>query len=153
MDAGVIRAGIAHAAAMAAIHHAAFPPAEHWDATAIIATLAMPGVLGLVAPDGGMALARVAADEAELLTLAVVPDARRRGLGRRLLRAAMGQIAIIGAQRMFLEVKDGNAAALALYTQAGFAVIGRRRQYYPDGAAALVLRAPLNDPATLTPGG
>jgi len=147
MDEGVIRAGVAHAAAMAAIHQAAFPPEEHWDAASIIATLAMPGVLGLVAPDGGMALARVAADEAELLTLAVVPQARRRGLGLRLLGAAMRQTAISGAQRMFLEVKDGNAAALALYTRAGFAVIARRRQYYPDGAAALVLRA------SLMPGG
>jgi ribosomal-protein-alanine N-acetyltransferase len=147
MDAGVIRAGIAHAAAMAAIHQAAFPPAERWDAAAIIATVAMPGVLGLVAPAGGMALARVAADEAELLTLAVVPAARRRGLGGLLLRAAMRQAAVIGAHQMFLEVKDGNAAALALYTQAGFAVIASRRQYYPDGAAALVLRA------SLMPGG
>jgi len=147
MDEPVISAGIAHAAVMAAIHQAAFPPAEHWDAAAIIATLAMPGVLGLVAPDGGMALARVAADEAELLTLAVVPHARRRGLGGTLLRAAMRQSAISGAQRMFLEVKDGNAAALALYTRAGFAVIASRRQYYPDGASALVLRA------SLMPGG
>jgi len=147
MDEEVIPAGIAHAAAMAAIHHAAFPPAEQWDAASIIATLAMPGAFGLVAPDGGMALARVAADEAELLTLAVAPEARRRGLGLRLLRAAMRQTAINGAQWMFLEVKDGNAAALALYTLAGFAVIASRRQYYPDGATALVLRA------SLRPGG
>ncbi len=143
-DRAVIRAGVAHAAAMAAIHAAAFPPAERWSAESILATLATPGVLGLVAPAGGMALARIAATECELLTLAVAPDCRRHGLGRALLRAVMAHAEAGGAVALFLEVKATNAEALALYRQAGFVAIGRRRQYYADAVDALVLRAPLD---------
>jgi ribosomal-protein-alanine N-acetyltransferase len=141
--AGLIRAGPAHAPAMAAIHAAAFPPAERWDAAAIGTTLALPGVLGLLDPAGGMALARLAADECELLTLAVLPARQRRGLGRRLLAAVMARAAAHAAAAMFLEVKASNAGALALYRRAGFAPVGLRRQYYADGADAWVLRAPL----------
>lgn len=93
---------------------------------------------------GGFVLARVAADEAEVLTLAVTPAAQNRGCGGRLLRAAMGGAAAQGAGAMFLEVSPGNAPALAIYARAGFAAVGRRPRYYPGGGAALVLRCPLS---------
>src|SRR5271170_2721957 len=82
-------AGVAHAAAMAAIHLAAFPPSEAWGGDAIALQLALPGVLGWLDQRGGMILARVAADEVEVLTLAVAPATQRKGLGTRLLEAAM----------------------------------------------------------------
>lgn len=133
----------ADAAALATIHAAAVPPADRWGADAIRLMLDLPGAFGLHAP-GGFVLARVAADEAEILTLAIAPDHRRRGLGGALLAGAIAQAALRGAAAMFLEVSEGNEAARALYAAAGFVEAGRRRRYYPDGADALVLRRALS---------
>ncbi|MGG5820674.1 GNAT family N-acetyltransferase [Falsiroseomonas sp. HW251] len=131
------------APALAALHAKAFPPTGRWGADAIRLMLEMPGAFGLHAK-GGFVLARVAADEAEILTLAVAPGHRRRGLGGALLAGAMAQAVLRGAAAMFLEVSEANAAARALYAAAGFAEAGRRRRYYPDGADALVLRRDLS---------
>ena len=136
----------AHAAAMAAIHATAFPLGERWGATAFASQLALPGSLGLIDPAGGLILARVAADEAEILTLAVMPQLRRRGIGRALVAEAAAQSAARGAAAMFLEVARSNAAALTLYAAAGFEPVGERRRYYPDGEDALVLRRNLAKP-------
>ena len=141
-----IRAGIGHAAAMAAIHRAAFPQRQAWGADAIGLQLAMPGVAGWCHPDGGMILARVAADEMEVLTLAVPPVVRRRGVGRALLETAIAWAKSCGAAVAFLEVAEDNLAARGLYARAGFLPAGRRPRYYPNGADALVLRRPLTDP-------
>ncbi len=138
-------AGVAHAAAMAAIHRKAFPPAEAWGIDAFALQLALPGAIGWLDRRGGMILARVAADEVEVLTLAVDPAARRRGLGTRLLDAAMTLATSRGARVAFLEVSIGNVAARTLYARAGFTPTGRRPRYYADGTDALVLRR------TLTP--
>jgi ribosomal-protein-alanine N-acetyltransferase len=136
----------ADAPALAALHAAAFAPAERWGADAIGLMLDLPGVFGLHIPGAGFVLARVAADEAEILTLAVVPAARRRGHAGALLACAMAAAVLRGAAAMFLEVSEQNAAARALYAAAGFAEAGRRRRYYPDGADALVLRRDLAVP-------
>jgi [ribosomal protein S18]-alanine N-acetyltransferase len=136
-------AGVAHAAAMAAIHRLAFPPSEVWGTDAIALQLALPGVIGWLDRRGGMILARVAADEVEVLTLAVAPAARRLGLGTRLLDAAMTLAASHGARTAFLEVSVGNPAARMLYARAGFTPTGRRPRYYADGTDALVLRRTL----------
>jgi len=133
----------AHAGAMAEIHRGAFPPAESWSRAVILLQLEMPATFALIDPAGGMILARVAADEAEVLTLAVVPEQRRRGLGSALLRAAMERAARLGAVRMFLEVAVTNDAARALYAAHGFIGAGLRRHYYTDGTDALVLRSTL----------
>lgn len=133
-------ADAADAPALGALHAAAFPAGERWGADALRLMLEMPGAFGLLLPEQGFVLARVAADEAEILTLAVVPGARRRGQGGGLLAAAMAQAAARGAATMFLEVSERNAAARALYAAAGFGEAGRRRRYYADGSDALVLR-------------
>ncbi len=80
---GIIRAGPLHATALSAIHARAFPEDEYWDAHIIAGQLSQPGIFGLIDPVGGMLLARLAADEAEILTLAVVPERRQQGLGGR----------------------------------------------------------------------
>lgn len=125
-----------------------------WSAADILRLMHMMGGFGLLAEaDGrttGFILARVIAEEAEILTLAVAPRARRRGLGRALVEAAAAQAVARGARAMFLEVAAGNAAAIGLYEGAGFQRVGLRRGYYAksEGPAedALVLRRPLNTP-------
>jgi ribosomal-protein-alanine N-acetyltransferase len=143
MTGGIEAAGAADAPALAALHEAAFEAGERWDAAAIGVLLAMPGAFGLHIPGAGFVLARVAADEAEILTLAVIPTARRQGHAGALLAGAMAAALLRGAGTMFLEVSDRNAAARGLYAQAGFAEAGRRRRYYADGSDALVLRRAL----------
>jgi len=138
---------------LAALHAEAFAHAgdQIWSRESIATLLAMPGAFGLIGLiDGapaGLVVARVAAGEAEILTLGVVPDARRRGLARLLLDEAAGRAAAEGAERLFLEVAEDNLPAQALYQHAGFAKVGRRPGYYVRGganqAAALILARPL----------
>ncbi len=139
----ILIAGRTHAAAMAAIHASAFPPGARWREESFAAQLALPGVFGLIDPEGGFILMRIVAEEAEVLTLAVAPAVQRRGIGRALLAEAMVRTRAAGARRILLEVSEQNEAARALYGAAGFAEIGRRRRYYADGADALVLAAML----------
>jgi ribosomal-protein-alanine N-acetyltransferase len=134
----------ADAAALAAIHAAAFPSSEAWGEEAIGLQLGLPGVFGLIDAAGGMVLARIAGEEAEVLTLAVLPANWRGGLGGALLDATLREIRNRGARAVFLEVSEANQAARGLYTAAGFVEVGRRRRYYPDGTDALVLRAGLS---------
>lgn len=144
----MIAAGVAHAPALALIHAAAFPAAEAWDAPAFAAQLGGPGGFGYLDARGGLVLARVVAEDAEILTIAVASEARRAGLGRALLRAAMHDAARRGAVAAFLEVSVANDGARALYDSCGYEAVGRRRGYYRDGADALVLRAALSRDAT-----
>lgn len=130
----------ASADALAALHASCFPDA--WDAAAITGLLATPGTFAFV-HDDGFVLARVAGDEAEILTLAVAPRARGRGLGRALLQAVISRAAELRATSLFLEVGADNPAALALYAGLGFARVGMRKAYYNSGDA-LVLRLPLS---------
>ncbi|MDZ4062926.1 MAG: GNAT family N-acetyltransferase, partial [Brevundimonas sp.] len=112
--------------------------------------LGQAGVVAIEAPQGFI-LIRSVADEAEILTLAVDPGARRQGLGARLVREGAAAAAARGAARLFLEVADDNPAALALYAGAGFTEAGRRPGYYarPDGGRQDALILALNLPATL----
>ena len=136
-------AGSESAVEMAALHALAFPPAEAWGPDAIRLMLAMPGAFGAWAPGGGFILARAAAGEAEILTLAVAPAARCQGLGVALMQAAMAGAVARGALVLFLEVSAENRPAGSLYARLGFAEVGRRRRYYADGSDALVLSRPL----------
>jgi [ribosomal protein S18]-alanine N-acetyltransferase len=109
--------------------------------------LAAPGVAGWLQDDLGVALCRFAADEAELLTIAVLPEHRRAGAGRRLLDTVIEWARSAGARALFLEVGADNPAARALYDRAGFEVVGGRRGYYARGGAppadAVVMRLAL----------
>jgi ribosomal-protein-alanine N-acetyltransferase len=138
------RATVADIDVLAAIHAAAFPSPDAWGRDVFDLQLAMPNVFALLHESGGMILVRIAADEAEILTLAVTPAARRHGLGRILLVKATEMAAACGVRVVFLEVSVANIAALALYTSLGFIQAGRRRQYYSDRSDALVLRLDLD---------
>ena len=95
----------------------------------------------------GFVLSRLAADEAEILTIAVDPAQRGGGLGRKLLSNHLARLAARGIKALFLEVEQDNISARALYARTGFAEVGRRPAYYtkPDGtrSEALVLRRDL----------
>ena len=130
--------GQADSALLAQLHAGAFqedPQAgEVWDAAAIGQILGLPGAFGLLAAQGpapaGFLLARVAADEAEILALGVLPESRRRGAAAALLQAVRRQVATAGARRLFLEVAEDSPAACALYFSQGFQRVGSRPGYY-----------------------
>lgn len=143
MSAALPAAGPEDAPALAALHAASFPAQAAWGADAIGMMLGLPGAFALWRPGEGFVLARAAGGEAEIVTLAVVPAARRRGLGAALMTGAMAVAVARGASALFLEVAEANAAALALYRSLGFVEVGRRPRYYADGADALVLRRDL----------
>lgn len=128
---------------MAAIHAASFTLPPPWSSTELAETLASPGAWLIEQPDGFL-IGRVIADEAELITLAVAPEARRQGLGRYLLLRFHVEAAARGAKTGFLEVAAGNSAARALYAGHGWQQAGLRRGYYrsattPDRDDAVVL--------------
>ncbi|CAN7150761.1 GNAT family N-acetyltransferase [Phenylobacterium sp. LjRoot219] len=134
---------------MAAVHAQAFP--APWDAAAFSELMDGAGVFGLLAgedPVLGVILCRVAAGEMEVLTIGVDPAARRRGVAKALVVAAVGAARQAGADTAFLEVAVDNAAAAALYAGLGFRRAGVRRGYYDRGAAgradALVMRLDLS---------
>jgi ribosomal-protein-alanine N-acetyltransferase len=143
----------ADAAAMARVHAEAF--AAPWSNTAFVDLLEGPGVFGLIAAEAepqGFILCRVAAGEIEVLTLAVLPAVRRRGLAKALVLSALGAARQAGAEAAFLEVADDNPAAAALYAGLGFRRAGVRRAYYDRGTAgradALVMRLDLGSSET-----
>ena len=148
-------AGAEMAAALAEVHAASFTAA--WSAADVAELLASPGGYALAALDDsgtvqGFILARAIAGEAEILTLAVRPAARRRGIALALVESAARLGASHGAEGLFLEVAADNVAAIGLYTSAGFSQVGRRRGYYanPSGPAidALIMRRDLNSAHT-----
>lgn len=132
-------------AELSALHQAAFVHERGWSEAEFADLLQSPFVRLHHRP-GGFALSRTVAGESELLTLAVDPARRRQGTGRRLvqdwLAAAAPQATVA-----FLEVASDNHAARALYLNAGFAVEGLRRAYYPRRDApfadALLMRRAL----------
>jgi ribosomal-protein-alanine N-acetyltransferase len=134
-------------AALAALHARALPPG--WSEAEIARLMNLPHIIALLAlgPEPmGLLLGWTIGEEAEILTLAVAPDVRRRGIGRALVEAGLVAAVARGAQSMFLEVGAGNLAARALYASAGFGEIGRRRGYYAGGEGdgdALVLKLSL----------
>jgi [ribosomal protein S18]-alanine N-acetyltransferase len=93
----------------------------------------------------GFILSRLAADEAEILSVAVAASRRGKGLARQLLDLNLRRLAGLGTHAVFLEVDEGNMSARALYRRAGFREVGRREGYYASGqgAAALILRRDL----------
>lgn len=122
------------------------PEAAGWSEAALAETLERDPAHFLVARRGGViagfVIGRRVAEEGEILNLAVKPEYRRRGVGRTLVQTLLEIFAGEGVVKAFLEVRESNVAAIALYEQLGFRRAGRREGYYhePD-EAALVLEA------------
>ena len=158
----IVPIGPADAAALSRLHALAFDaPDGGWGAGEFASLLGKPSTFGhravrpvLASRPGplavfqaaaemrGFVLVREAAGEAEILTIAVHPAWQGRGLGRLLMEAALRELYARRASELFLEVNEGNGAALALYRRLGFAQVGRREGYY-GGAAALTMRLDL----------
>lgn len=131
---------------MARLHGVSFGNLRPWSAAEMAEMLASPFSFALVEPSGFL-IGKVVAGEAEVLTIAVDPAARRQGVGGRLLARFLEDARARAAEVAFLEVAADNDAGLRLYHSAGFVQTGRRRGYYhlPDGAAvdAIVMQRPL----------
>jgi [ribosomal protein S18]-alanine N-acetyltransferase len=140
-------AGARDAPAMAALHATSFH--RGWSDDEIEGLLLDRSVVAHRASVGGhlvgFIISRIIIDEAEILSVAVAPSRRERGLARRLLDLNLRRLAGLGTRTVFLEVDEGNVAARRLYRRAGFREVGRREGYYAagKGAAALVLRRDL----------
>lgn len=138
---------------ISAIERASF--SDPWSFETFSAALALRHLRFLVAeeeaPTGGgggglvgYVVALVMADEGEIADVAVAPAARRRGVARRLLERVTQEMMEVGVRALYLEVRESNAAARALYESLGFAQVGRRRGYYQHPSEdALLLRRDL----------
>lgn len=144
-------AGPLESGVVAALQQACFPE-DPWDEASVATLTAPPAGFAVIALDVqdqpvGFVMARVAAEDAEILAIGVLPPARRGGVGRLLVEAAVAKSRDLGATALFLEVAEDNQAAWTLYKACGFFSVGRRPGYYkrPDGRiAALVLRRNLD---------
>lgn len=134
--------GPLHAQVLAHMHAQCF--SEGWGEIAFAGLLANPATQGRIALSAegtplGFVLASSVAEEAEILTLGILPKARRAGLASMMLARFSEELGSQGVARLFLEVAEGNAPARALYLAAGFSEQGRRKGYYASGEDALVL--------------
>jgi [ribosomal protein S18]-alanine N-acetyltransferase len=134
------------ASAIAALHAMSFD--RPWGLMEFERLLAEENIVSHVAAAGsgagkaeGFALSRIAADEAEVLSIAVSPERRGEGVARRLLETHREVLLLSRVRVLFLEVEDSNAPALALYARQGFREVSRREAYYrkADGSAATAL--------------
>jgi ribosomal-protein-alanine N-acetyltransferase len=96
----------------------------------------------------GFAVSRMAADEAEILSIAIASGHRGHGLSRNLLMTHLGHLAGRGVRTVFLEVEENNQPARRLYERAGFGIVGRRERYYREANGeqlnALLMRRDLS---------
>ena len=123
-----------HAEILGTLHGTGF--SDPWSSEEFATLLGQPGVAAWISEStepNGFILVRAAADEAEILTLTVLPERRKTGIGALLLRTACEVLRASGTKQIFLEVSAKNAAAIALYQTAGFAQRGMRPAYYGGG--------------------
>ena len=96
----------------------------------------------IIASQNGFIVWRAVADEAELITIGVAPDARRTGIGAAMIGIMEGELKKSGVKSVFLEVAENNAPARKLYEQNGYVQIGVRPKYY-DGIDAIMMKKDL----------
>jgi ribosomal-protein-alanine N-acetyltransferase len=135
---------------LAELHRQCFtaPWDRTWNARSFADVLSMPGAAGsIILVDGaplGFGLTLQALDEVELLLLAILPQARGRGLGLLLLDNLLSAAVARGAKRALLEVAEKNIPAIGAYTKVGFTICGRRKQYYPGPTDAVLFEKALH---------
>jgi ribosomal-protein-alanine N-acetyltransferase len=144
----IVQAGQAHTHVLSALHHACFEPA--WNESAFGDLLNIPGMIALIADcdaePAGFVLVQTHTDEAEIITIGVLPAFRHQGIGGKLLLAAQKEVPDL--ENLFIEVDELNIDAIAFYQRAGFARTGLRKNYYshkdaaPSDAIMMVLASP-----------
>jgi ribosomal-protein-alanine N-acetyltransferase len=142
--------GTEAASRLAAIHASAF--ARPWSTLDFERLIAERGViadglfLGRAGKPAGFVLSRIVLDEAEILTVAIAPEARGKGQARPLLVHHLDALSRRGVTRVHLEVEEGNGPAIALYRRLGFQETGRREGYYQkaDGTRVSALTMALS---------
>jgi ribosomal-protein-alanine N-acetyltransferase len=133
-DVSLLLAGPDRAAQIAELHAQLFDPA--WSEASVLQLLDHPAAAAYVALAGtpkaaiGYVMSQIAGDEAEILSIGVVPAHQRRGVGVILLEGLVRALKRAEIRRLFLEVAAGNQSAAALYSRLGFREIGRRKAYY-----------------------
>jgi ribosomal-protein-alanine N-acetyltransferase len=139
------------ASALSVLEHRCFT--DPWSAGGFREALSTSGGFGLLAGSAhggeeeihGYLVGRQILGEGEVLNLAVVPEARRRGIAWALLDAGLGHFRSTGVTEVFLEVRESNRSAQALYLANGFRPVGQRKAYYRNPLEdALVLRRSLD---------
>lgn len=139
----VQHAGKTYAHLLASMHAQCFDSKAQWNQTAITALLSSPGVhagIGMVEDQpAGFIMLRSVADEAEILTICVLPEYRKCGVAQCLLAWGAQVGRQNGVQTWFLEVSVNNQSARTLYEKQGFEKLGLRKRYYEDGSDALIL--------------
>lgn len=139
----IVKAGEIHLPGILEIEKASF--AAPWSISGMTAELKSVDVCFLAALDGervaGFGILHCFGDEAEVFNLAVRAEYRRQGIGRRLMEGLCCTADKTGVQSIYLEVREGNAAARRLYESFGFAGVGRRRNYYDNPREDALLMA------------
>ncbi len=117
---------------LAVVHASSF--GLPWSSYQIARMFVVPGTFAIIAEGRhdpcGMIMIRAVAEQADLLTFAVHPDFRRKGIGRQLLAYGMAEAQRRKAENMFLEVAEENQPAIHLYTNFNFKVLSHRKNYY-----------------------
>ena len=140
----------ADAGALVSIERRCF--SDPWSETSFREALESPWTFGFVAVAGrgiaGYLIGREVAGTGEILNLAVSPEFRREGVGRALLRAAIVRLRKRRVDEVYLEVRESNLSAQALYLSSGFRPVGQRAAYYRNPKEdALVLWLAIEQPA------
>lgn len=118
-----------HPEALAELHALCFSTPRPWRADEFANLLENRGIF-LISHTNGFALGRIAGPEAELLTIAVHPDAQNAGRGTRLVDDFLCKATTLGAKDIFLEVAENNPSAIALYLKSGFREVAKRTEYF-----------------------
>ena len=124
-------------------------PEDPWTAEAFSSILSLPAFHGVVLEEAGRFIGYLVAyeilDEGELLNIAILPEDRGRGLGRRLLKNWLDRLREERFRAVFLDVRVNNDPAIRLYESFGFKVIGTRKGYYTNGENALEMMLALRE--------
>lgn len=114
------------------IHEKCFP--RYWNRQAFTDFFAVKDTFAFLVEEGNIPIAmtvyRVALDQADVMTIGVLPQWRRKGIAKMLVEKIIADCSELGVKKLFLEVEDGNEAGLNLYEQSGFKHISRRKLYY-----------------------
>lgn len=131
-------ANVDDAADLAAMRAACFD--KTWEVKEFTELLKKPDMICLIIPQTAYAIAQCIPPEAELITIAVVPEFRRQGIAENLLQQIWQTLQDRDIHLLHLEVNEKLAAARALYEKLGFTAVGRRADYYGPGQDAILMR-------------